>query len=665
VNGLKVIVVENHKLPKVSFNLYVDYPIMKEGDKAGMGDIFGQLLSSGTTNTPKDDFDAKIDYIGATVSTNARGFFASSLKKHTPKMLTLLGEMVISPAFPQDEFDRIIKQSVSALASEKSNPDAMASNVANVVNYGADHPYGEVTTEATLANITLEDIKSHYSKYFIPNQAYLVIVGDLTQEEAKSYVEKYFGSWKKGDESKTEAFSSPSSKGNNVYFVDKPGAVQSSIKITHNIDLKPGHEDLIRLKVLNQILGGGSFSARLMSNLREDKAYTYGCYSSFSPDLIKGEFTAGGNFRNEVTDSAIVQIIAEIEKIANNPVTDTELELVKNSMTGAFARSLERPETMARFALNTVRYNLTKDYYAKYLKAIESVTKDDLLTVAKKYIRSNNLNIVVVGNEEVAEKLSVFDNNGGLEFKTAEGKEQIKLKAVAEGVTAESIIRTYLYKSLSAEDKAEFDKKMSKIGYIMKVQKGFMAAMNADLIMTTYAGTPNKTAMTIKANMGTGLMTVQKEYFNGETGGTFQMGAGKTSYEGDKLEEKKNGKFLFSQKHYFTDDNYTIDLMGIDEVEGKEHYKMKISKKDEEDFSLEYYSVETGWLVMEESFSTDDEGNASTIKVIYKEYYDVKKGVMMPKKMIVDQMGQQLEFEVQEVIIKKKPKSTAFDGVFN
>ena len=664
-NGLKVIVVENHKLPKVSFNLYVDYPIMTEGDKSGMSDVFGQLLSSGTTTTSKDDFDAKIDYMGATVATNSRGFFASSLKKHTPKMLALLSEMITAPAFPQDEFDRIVKQNVSALASEKSNPDAMAGNVAGVVNYGADHPYGEVTTEATLGNITLDDIKSHYKNYFVPNMAYLVIVGDVTQEEAKTYVDKYFGSWKQGKESKTAAFTSPTSEGNNVYFVDKPGAVQSRITITHNLDLKPGHEDVIKLKVLNQILGGGSFSARLMSNLREDKAYTYGCYSSFSPDVIKGSFSAGGNFRNEVTDSAIVQIIAEIEKIAQNPVTDKELELVKNSMTGAFARSLERPETMAQFALNTVRYNLPKDYYATYLKAIESVTKDDLLAVAKKYLRPDNLNIIVVGNEEVAEKLSVFDNNGGTEFKNAEGKEQIKLKAVPAGVTAESIVQKYMYQSLSVNNKADFDKKMKKIGFVMKVQKAFVEAMNADLIMTTYAGTPNKTATQVKANMGTGLMTVQKEYFNGESGGSFVMGQGKTKFEGEELEKKKkSNSFLFSQKNYFSDDNYTIDLMGIDEIDGKEYYKMKVSKKDSEDFSYEYYSVETGWLVIEESFSKDDDGNAVSAKVMYKEYYDVKKGIMMPKKTVIDQMGQQMEFVVQEVVIKKKPKSTAFDGDF-
>lgn len=663
-NGLKVIVVENHKLPKVSFQLFVDYPVMPEGDKAGMSSIFGEMLGSGTTKTNKDDFDAKVDYMGASVSTSSRGFFASSLKKHTPKLLSLLEEMITSPAFPESEFDRIVNQSVSALASEKSDPNAMASNVAGVVNYGKDHPYGEVTTEQTLGNIKLEDIKNHYNNYFMPNMAYLVIVGDVTQAEAKEYVNKYFSSWKKGEAKKTNVFATPKSEGNNVYFVDKPGAVQSRITITHNLDLTPGHADLIKLRVLNQILGGGSFSARLMSNLREDKAYTYGCYSQISPDLIKGSFTAGGSFRNEVTDSAVVQILAEISKICSEEVTDKELELVKNSMTGAFARSLENPETMARFALNTVRYNLPADYYATYLKNLEKVTKQELLAVAKKYLRPDNLNIIIVGNEEIADKLTVFDTNGDMERKDAEGNEQVKLKAVQPGITAQSIFKTYVYKSMGVSSEEEYAKKMKKIGFIQKTQTAFMEAFGADMFLTTYSGAPNKTASILKIKSPQGNMTAQKEYFNGEAGGTFVMGQGKTKYEGDELEDKKAGAFPMSQVGYINSSVYKTELLGIDEVDGQEYYKIKVTKEGEDDFGYEYYSTETGWLSMEENFTTDEEGNTVTALVYHSDYQEVKKGLVLPHKMKVVNQGQTIEFTLASVVIKKKPKSTAFEGQF-
>lgn len=664
-NGLKVIVVENHKLPKVSFQLFVDYPIMAEGDKSGIGDIFGQLLSSGTTSISKDEFDSNVDYMGASISTNSRGFFASSLKKHTPKLLELLSDMVRNPAFPQSEFERIVTQNISALEQEKSSPDAMAGNVAGVVNFGKNHPYGEITTEETLKNITLEDVKDHYRKYFVPNMAYLVIVGDVTQEEAAEYVNKYFGEWKKGDLAEQQKFKTPVSEGNNVYFVDKPGAVQSRISITHNVDLAPGHEDAIKLRVMNQILGGGSFSARLMSNLREDKAYTYGCYSQISSDILKGDFTAGGNFRNEVTDSAIVQIMMEIEKMSKEEVTDKELDLVKNSMTGSFARSLESPQTIARFALNTVRYNLPKDYYATYLTKLEKITKEELLDVAQRYLRPNNLNIIVVGNEEVVETLGKFDTNGGISLKDSEGNEQMQLKAVPAGVTAEKIFTDFMYKSLSVTNKEDYEKKMKKIGFIVKSYSAYMEAFGADMYLTNYEGKPNKTASILKIKSPQGNMTAQKEYFNGEAGGTFAMGAGKTKYEGEELDDKKDGVFMFNQLAYMNPEKYEVKVMGIDEIDGKEYYKIKINEVGESDFTFEYYSTESGWLHMSESFGKDDEGNSFSTKIITDDYQEIKKGIMMSHSMKIVNMGQTIEFTLKEVKIKKKPKSSAFDGVFN
>jgi predicted Zn-dependent peptidase len=643
-NGMKVIVVENHKLPRVSFQLYINYPTMKEGDKSGISGIFGELLGSGTKNNSKDEFDAKIDYMGANLSTNPRGLYGSSLKKHTPKLLELISEVLISPAFPEDEFDRILNQSISALAAEKSDPGAMSSHVSNIVNYGKDHPYGEITTEETLGNIKLDDVKNYYNDYFRPNNAYLIVVGDVTQEEAKQYVDKYFSVWEKGKVTKEELFTCPKSSGTNVYFVNKPGAVQSNISINHTIDLKPGHEDNIKLRVLNHILGGGSFSARLMSNLREDKAYTYGCYSSFSSDKIKGEFSAGGSFRNEVTDSAVVQIMYEINRISADLVTDRELELAINSITGSFARSLESPQTIARFALNTIMYDLPKDYYANYLTVLGKVTKEDLLEVAKKYLRPTNMNIVIVGNENIAEKLAVFDTNGGMEFKDAYGNDQLMLKSAPDGVTAQSIIDGYIFKSFSSSSKEEMDGKLAKIGFIQTTYKSFIEEYGATMYMIGYKGSPNKTASIVKINSGQGNMVAQKEWFNGETGGTFAMGVGKSVYEGSELEDKKNGAFPLSQSNYFKGDKYEIELMGIDEVDGKEYYKIR--------------------LEMEETFMSDEEGNSQTTIMKFSDYKDAGKGVFLPHKMSMNAGGQKMEFDIENVTIKKKPNSPVFEGEF-
>ncbi len=658
-NGLRVIAVENHKLPIVSFQLFVDYPISSEGKNTGIGDMMGELLSSGTSETSKDDFDNKIDFMGASFFTTSRGFFASSLRKHTENLLSLLTQVVKAPAFPQDEFDRIKKSHLTDVKGARNNPQTMSRNVVSVVNYGAEHPYGEVTTEKTIESIDLEEIKEYYGSNFLPNNAYLVIVGDLTQDEAKVYAEQYFGDWASGTVDRQESFEVAKSKGNQVYFVDKPGAVQSVISVTHNVELKPGHEDVITLRIMNNILGGGSFSARLMANLREDKAYTYGCYSRIGSDRLIGQFSAGGSFRNEVTDSAIVQIMEEITRISKELVTDEELDLMKKSMTGAFARGLEDPETVARFALNTVRYNLPRNYYSDYLKNLEKVTKEEILECAQKYLRPENLNIVVVGNSEVSDKLLVFDSSNEISFKDHFGQEKLMLKQAPDGITPQLIIDKYCLKTFQVEKPSDIEGKMKKIGYMYIVQTAFIEQMGASLTIESHKAKENKTASVTKA----GGMLLQKEWFNGEEGGSFAMGRGSEKYEKDKVESKKKPNFPFTQLHYSKNDDLVMSMIGIDDIDGVEYYKLKIANKTDDDFSYEYYNVKSGMLEIEESFTTDGDGNSQSTMMTYGDYKDVG-GLLIPHKREMTMQGMSFDLEVTQVVVKKKGKTKAFDGEF-
>jgi len=663
-NGLQVIVVENHKQPKVSFQLYVDHAPVTEKNKAGVSSLFGELLGSGTSTTSKDKFDEKIDFMGASFSSSSRGFFASSLTKHSANLLNLLSGVVTSPAFPESEFERLKNQTISGLAATNSDPSAMAKNVAGVVNYGDNHPYGEVVTEKTINAIKLDDIKNHYNKYFKPNISYLVVVGDITAAKAKEYAETYFGKWNKGNIEKQKQVHVDMPTSTQVYFVDKPGAVQSVIHITQPVKLKPGHEDEIKLRVLNAILGGGSFSARLMANLREDKAYTYGCYSRISSDELIGSFYAGGSFRNEVTDSAVTQILKEIKLITEEIVLDKEIDLVKKSMTGAFARSLENPQTIARFALNTIRYNLPANYYSTYLQKLERVKKSDLFYVASEYLSPNKLNIIVVGNSEIAPKLNQFDSDGKLTFKDGFGKDVVKLKSVATDVTAKSVINTFMLKSFIAEDQNTIDAKTKKIGYIKGVSTSFIAQMNAELTLTTYKAKPNKSAMTIVA----GEMTVQKEWFNGEEGGNFVMMQGDTKFTPEEVKEKQTPNFPFSQLYYFDNATKNVELLGIDNIDDQEYYKIKITdSNDSDDISYEFYNVSTGLLDFSESYTKDKEDNPITVKMAFNNYEiqgKKKYALLMPTKYTMTTGEQKLDFELKEMIIKKKAKTKAFEGEF-
>jgi len=660
-NGLKVIIVENHKLPKISFQLFIDNPPMLEKSKVGLSELVGDMLGSGTVSYSKTDFDEAVDYIGASFSSSGRGFFASSLTKHSDKLLKMLKSVILEPSFPEDEFERIKKQYLAGLSANKSDPSAMAGNVGNVINYGTAHSYGEVMTEATVNNITIEDIKAYFKNYFGPQNAYLVIVGDVTEEKAKTIAETYFGGWPKNESMELADHNTvPEYNGNQVYFVNKPGAVQSVIKITHTLDLKPGHEDVVKLSVLNSILGGGSFSARLMSNLREDKAYTYGCYSSIQSDILKGEFTAGGSFRNDVTDSAITQILYEIDKIASELVTDAELDIVKKSKTGAFARSLENPQTVARFALNTIRYNLPADYYANYLKKIEAVTKDDLLQVAKMYLRPKNLSIIVVGNEEIANKLSVFDSNSNIDFKDGYGNSELKLKAAPENVTAATIINNYSQKIYMTDDAAVIAKKDKKIRFISRQYEGLMVQMGAAFELTTSAAYPNKEAMqlTVQGNV------MQKEYFNGVTGKTESM-MGAVDFDEAKIIKKKETSFPFLQLYYLSNEIYTLNLLGIDNIDGKAYYKIEIKNSLSEGIVYEYYNVENGLLEIKESIETNEKGETVESKVVlmdYKMYGSGTASLLLSSKQTMNNNGNVIELTLKSVDFEKSHPKGYFEG---
>lgn len=660
-NGLKVIVVENHNLPKVSYQLFIDNPPILENEKVGAADLFGELLGGGTKDIPKDEFNQSIDFMGATFSSNSKGFYASSLTKHADKLLVLLKSVVMQPLLDKGEFERIKTQTLSGLEANKADPSSMSSNVSNVINYGEGHPYGEVVSEKTLANISIEDMTKYYDMYFRPNRAYLVIVGDIDTAKAKEIAKITFGAWKSGPIApKTTRFTSPEISTSQVTFINKPGAVQSVIKITNTLDLKPGSEDAIKLSVLNSILGGGSFSARLMSNLREDKAYTYGCYSSISPDPLIGEFSAGGSFRNDVTDSAIVEILAEISRITKEEITDAELDLIIKSKTGAFARSLENPQTVARFALNTARFNLPSDYYTNYLKNLEAISKADVLAVAQKYLHPNNTNIVIVGNEEIAEKLKKFDGDGTIDFRNGLGEKAIKLQPVDKNTTAESVINNYLAKVYMTDDKSLIEKKNKNTQYILTEYAGNLPKMGMAFDVKTANGAPNKSAVVMKANG----MVMQQEYFNGNSGKSISM-QGEKVLSAEEVKSKSTANFPFDQVHYFKEKAYQITLLGIDKKDELSYYKIEVKNSISQNTTYEYYNVATGLLEMTESITELEAGKTSEVSVKlsdYKAYGKGKKAMLFSQKQVVNNNGMLIEMTLNSVTMAKKAPNLVFSG---
>ena len=635
-NGLKLVVVENHKLPRVSYSVSLDIDPIFEGDRAGYTMLSGELMKAGTKTRTKTQIDEAVDFMGASLSTSSTGVFGSCLVKHSKDILELMADVVLNPTFPAEELEKSRKQQLSNLVSEKTDPNAMSDKIGNVMKYGADHPYGEVMSEATLKAITTDDLYSYHVNNYRPNVAYMVVVGDITFAEAQAQVTKYFGGWQARDV-KSLKYSAPAEpRGNVVSFVPLAGAVQSVIDVTYPIDLKPGTNDAIVASVLNNILGGSGFQTRLMQNLREDKAFTYGAYSSISPDDLVGAFSAGASVRNAVTDSAVTEILFEMQRLVDEPVADSTLQTVKNIMTGSFARSLERPQTIANFALNIEKYKLPKDFYETYLQKLNAITVADVQAMAKRTLRPSNAHVTVVGNKEVAESLSKFAASKKVNLVNADGTPFVDLKAAPDGVTAQSIFENYI-KALGGKEALAAVKSYEQIG---EMKMGPMTAQ-----MNVKVKDNAKMAMSVTM---TG-MELMKQIYDGTSGVSMQMGQ-KKPMEASEITDAKVQMDLMAELNY---EKYGIkaSLKGVGKVDEEDAYVIELTKADGE-VSTDYYSVNSGLKLM--SVSTESEGEEPVMaETRYVEYATVN-GVKYASKTKQAVGPQTMEFIYSEMKINPK-----------
>ncbi|NBC82614.1 MAG: insulinase family protein [Bacteroidetes bacterium] len=597
-NGLQVFVVENQKIPRVSYSLRLDLNPVKEGDKAGYVNTAGQLLGTGTTNKTKAEIDQAIDYIGANVSTSANGLYASSLKKHNNQLLEIVSEILLEAEFRQEELDKIIQQKKSGLAYTKNDPGGLSNRVSNVLLYGNDHPFGELETEASLDNITLEDCKAYFNSHYRPNKAYLAVVGDITTEEAKENVTRYFGAWEKGDVPEPVYETPEKPTETEVAIVDRSESVQSVIKVTYPVDIKPNYNDYIAARITNTLLGGGIF--RLFKNLREEHGYTYGAYSNLSHSQEIGHFTASANVRNEVTDSAVYEILYEMERIRTEPVPKEELKGVKTYLTGNFALSLENPQTIARFAINSAIYNLPSNFYTNYLKNLNAITAEELQKAAQKYILPGQAYIFIVGKKsEIADKLKRFDADSTITYYDENGNIiDLSGSAVPADIEAVQVIEKYI----EAIGGKENLKEISDIKTHMHME---MQGMKVDV--TLYKQKPNRFNLTMTMNG----QVMSQQIYDGEKGVASGM-QGKQNMEGEMLNQIEYESYLFPALAVLEDDVYEANITNIEKVNDSEAYVVEI-KKDDRLISTEYFDKNTGYKIKSTALVKTPQGDVKQV----------------------------------------------------
>jgi zinc protease len=629
-NGLQVFVVENHKLPRIQFSLQLKNDPIYQGDKEGYVEMAGTLMGTGTKTKTKAQLDEEIDFIGANLSTSSDGIFASSLSKHSTKLLELMTDVLYNPAFSPDEMDKLKTQTLSGLEASKDNPSSIASTVRRALVYGKQHPYGLSTSEKSVGAITLDDCKNYYNTYFKPNNAYLAIVGDIDFKTAKSMVEKYFSKWTPG-EVKNPTYTLPKEPTKTyVALVDRSASVQSVVNIGYPVELKPGTPDVIKTRVTNQILGGG-FSARLNQNLREKNGFTYGANSALNSDNLIGNFNASASVRNEVTDSAVFEFLSELKRMVNEPVTEQELIAAKAEISGAFGRSLENPSTIAGFALNTARYNLPKDYYNNYVKAIDAVTLADVQATAKKYIRPENAHIVVVGKgADVADKLKKF---GEVKYFDIYGESYVPAKAssLPADLTAEKVIAKYI-EAIGGE------KKVKELTGLKTTMKGTVQGMEITMVSTKKAPGKMLLETVVMGNVMQKQVTDGKEFAMVAQGQNIPLDAG--------MKEEGMIESLIVPELQLAAMKVKITLKGIENLDGKEAYVLEYQLPSGGK-STHYFDKVTGLKVQSlKEVKTQQGTNAVPTK--YDNYKEVN-GVKFPHTTSISMGPMNLKFEVSSV----------------
>lgn len=404
-NGLKVMVVENHKLPKVTYNLTLDNAPYAEGIKKGVDELCSNLIGNGSSKISKDDFNEEIDFLGANINFNSTGAYASALSKYAGRILELMSYGALYPNFTQEEFDKEKAKLLEGIKSQEKSVPAISNRVVDVLAFGKNHPSGEYMTEETINNVTLADAEANYNNYFVPENAYLVIIGDIKFNEIKPIVEKLFGSWKKKSTPKLNYPQPQNVAFTQINFVDVPNAVQSEISLVNTLNLKMNDKDFFPAAIATFILGG-NFNSYLNMNLREKNGWTYGANSVIGSGKYVTKLKSTSSVRNVVTDSAVVEFIKEIKRIRTEKVSEELLNNVKAGYIGRFVMQVEKPQSIARYALNIETEDLPKDFYENYIRNISAVTPEQLLEAANKYFLLDNTRIIIVGKgEEVIPKL--------------------------------------------------------------------------------------------------------------------------------------------------------------------------------------------------------------------------------------------------------------------
>ncbi len=649
-NGMTVLVVENHKVPKVRAILNIDMGPVKEGDKAGVMSLMGQMLEEGTTNMPKDKFDESVDIIGADVSLNSAGGSAVALTRYFEKAFMLMADALKNPAFPEASFKKLQTQTITGLKTGEKSARTIADRVYDALSYGKTTALGEFTTQESVNNITLDDIKMAYKKYITPSRSYLTFVGDITPAAAKTIAEKAFGKWTGEKLSLPVIADAQNPAKTEIGFVDVPTAVQAEMRVGNLVSNPMNGSDYHALLLANHILGGGAES-KLYMNVREKHGFTYDASSSLGSGRFQNLFQVSTAVRTDKADSALAEIMREILNMRDGKFTDEELSMAKSVYNGIFALRMENPAITASYASNILINNLPKDFYRTYLQKINLVSRDDIKRVSKNYFSENNARIVIVGNgskiipnlARLGYPIKKYDKYADPVIeKPAEIKTEETSKTT-DKVSAYNIIEDYL-KAIGGKEEV---KKVNSISSTISLEMMGRTFNGTDKLMA-----PNKHVTELKM----GEMTVMKFSFDG-TRGYQQQGPQKVDLSEAEIKESQDDKGPIPQLFYIGPD-YKTEYLGSGKIGEETTYRLKIVMPSGR-LSVQEYSAKTGLLLKEET--TSKQGKEDIATTIEYKNYKKAGNILLPTEITRNAGGQEFTIMYADMKINEGVSASDFN----
>jgi predicted Zn-dependent peptidase len=444
-NGLKIFIIEDHKQPTVEFRLLVPGGLSVDTLKPGTAEITASLLTKGTKKLNALDIAKKIDGVGASISANVETDFvtvkAYGLKKHLNTILDVYSQVIMTPSFPEGEFNKIIPQIISSIEQEKSDPRTIASKMSRKIIYGEEHPYAVSATEQTVSSVNISDVKKYFSNYFVPNNATLAVIGDVKPNDIIKEIKKRFSNWEKSKNDVTIKLPPVSPLPLGVYFIERPGSVQSTILFVSKA-IPYTHRDYDLLELATNVISGG-ISGRLYKTLREEHSFTYTPYGRLSQNKYFGRYFCGADVKNPVTDTALVVMLNQITSLTKTPPDEQELAKVKTYQAGAYKMSFENSDFVGLLIQNADFYGKPVKDLETYAERIMNFSANSVKSIANQYLNPTKGYIVVVGSPEIKEKLTQFGKifDFDLDLNPLSG-EKAKMEEV--NLTAEELIEKYI-----------------------------------------------------------------------------------------------------------------------------------------------------------------------------------------------------------------------------